>query len=113
MFKFVLVFVSVIFCSTLVSAQQQDTAKSFFTMQPCDLAEKIFKTIKKYDEKPLFTGRGIQFDTNQQGTPIRSDTVFFVNQDTGTWSLLSVYTDGMVCMIASGKEFEPYTGETQ
>lgn len=108
MVKLALAFVLGLTFMSSANAQQQDTAKSFFTMQPCDIAEKMFKTIKKYDEKPLFTSLGVQFDSTRQASPVRSDMIFFVNQDTGTWSLLSVYTDGMVCMITSGRDFEPY-----
>jgi hypothetical protein len=81
-------------------------------MQPCDVAEKMSKTVKKYNEEPLFTSLGVQFDSNQQASPVRSDMIFFVNQDTGTWSLISVYTDGMACMIASGRDFKPYSATT-
>jgi len=35
--------------------------------------------------------------------------MFFVNQDTGTWSLMMLYGDGTACMTAIGTEFKPYT----
>ena len=36
--------------------------------------------------------------------------MMFVNQDTGTWSLITLYPDGTGCMVATGRDFEPYSG---
>ena len=77
--------------------------------QPCDRANKMFETIKKYKEIMLFTGEGLTFGV--QGQAYNGGMFFFVNQDTGSWSMLQVYKDGMACMLFNGKKFEPYTGD--
>lgn len=76
--------------------------------QPCDRSDKMFETIKKYKENLLFVGKGMTFGI--QGQPYNGAMMFFTNQDTGTWSLLQVYADGMSCMIMNGREFNPYSG---
>ena len=77
--------------------------------QPCDRANKMFDTIKKYRELMLFTGEGLTFGV--QGQVYNGGMFFFVNQDTGSWTVLQVYKDGMACMIFNGKKFEPFTGK--
>ena len=88
---------------------QQQTAKMFLTQQPCDVFDKMFDTIKKYGEEMLFTGDGIQFSA-PSGQPFKGGSFFFVNQDSGTWSHIMIYGDGMACMVANGQNFAPYSG---
>ena len=95
--------------ATVGYTQEQSQAKTYFTRQPCDAFEKLFTTMEKYNEELLFTSDGLQFSA-QTGQPSTGAMFFFVNQDTGTWSLISLYTDGMSCMVANGTKFEPYTG---
>ena len=91
-------------------AQEQNTTKTFITTQACDPVVKMSDLVmNKYGEQPLFRGEGLQFSA-QNGQPYRSSMMFFVNQDSGTWSLVSLYEDGTACMVANGKEFEPYSG---
>ena len=91
-------------------ANSQETDKKYFmTRQECDPAIDMIEVLKKYDEKPLFTGLGMQF--SYQGQPFTGGSMFFVNQDTGTWSLITLYADGTACMTAIGTEFQPYTGK--
>ena len=92
--------------ATTVSAQE---SKRFITTTPCDPFEKMFETVKKYNEQLLFTNNGIQFSA-QDGKPYAGRSFFFVNQDTGTWSHVIIYGDGMGCMVANGTGFEPYVG---
>ena len=77
--------------------------------QPCGRADKMFETLKRYKELLLFTGEGLTFSTN--GQPYNGAMMFFINQETGSWTALQVYSDGMACMIFNGKKFEPYTGK--
>jgi len=100
-----------ILTATVSYAQEQSQAKTYFTRQPCDAFEKMFTTMEKYNEQLLFTSDGVQFSA-QTGEPSPGAMFFFVNQDTGTWSLISLYSDGMACMVANGTRFEPYTGPT-
>ena len=77
--------------------------------QPCDRADKMFETLRKYEEHLLFVGKGMTFGI--QGQPYNGGMMFFTNQDTGSWTILQVYKDGMACMIMNGSEFNPYSGD--
>lgn len=77
--------------------------------QPCDRADKMFETIKRYEEHLLFTGEGLTFGL--QGQPYNGGMFFFTNQETGSWTILQVFKDGMACMIFNGKNFAPYSGD--
>ena len=91
------------------TASYAQESKRFITTTPCDPFEKMFETVKKYNEQLLFTSNGIQFSA-QDGKPYAGRSFFFVNQDTGTWSHVIIYGDGMGCMVANGTGFEPYAG---
>ena len=93
---------------TFVSSVSAQESKRFHVSQPCEIANKIFATVDSYGETPLFVGTGIQFGA-ENNTPFRGGAMFFVNQDTGTWSLISLYSDGMACMVSVGTDFEPYS----
>ena len=93
----------------IAQAQTNTQPKIFGTQQPCAPVMEMLKTPAKYGESMLFTGNGVQF-SSADGLPYTSGAFFFVNQDTGTWTLLSIYGDGFACLIANGKGFEPYTG---
>ena len=71
---------------------------------------EMTNTIKKYKEELLFSGTGLTFSA-QTGQPYNGGMFFFTNQDTGSWTLLQAFGDGMACMIMNGKNFRPYTGE--
>lgn len=93
---------------TFVSSVSAQESKRFRVSQPCEIADKIFETVDSYGETPLFVGTGIQFGADGR-TPFRGGAMFFVNQTTGTWSLISLYSDGMACMVSVGTDFEPYS----
>jgi hypothetical protein len=96
--------------ATTALAQEQNQGKRFITTQACDPVVKMSDLVmNKYGEQPLFQGEGLQFSA-QNGQPYRSSMMFFVNQDSGTWSLVSLYEDGTACMVANGRKFEPYSG---
>ena len=102
--------VSISLLASTAFAQEQEQSKRFITTQACDPVEKMSNLVmNKYGEKPLFQGEGLQFAA-QTGQPFKSAMMFFVNQDTGTWSLISLYEDGTACMVANGRKFEPYSG---
>lgn len=100
-----------ILCLTapIVSAQDQQ-AKTFYTKQPCDTWEKMLSMPAKYKEEMLFTGNAMQFSA-VNGQPYTGGMFFFTNQNTGSWTMLMVYGDGMACMVANGKQFAPYSGK--
>ncbi len=102
--------VSISLLASTAFAQEQNQGKRFITTQACDPVVKMSNLVmNKYGEKPLFQGEGLQFAA-QTGQPFKSAMMFFVNQDTGTWSLVSLYEDGTACMVANGRKFEPYSG---
>ena len=103
--------VSISFLASTAFAQEQEKqSKRFITTQACDPVMKMSDIVmNKYGETPLFQGEGLQFAA-QTGQPFQSAMMFFVNQDKGTWSLVSLYPDGMACMVANGRDFEPYSG---
>lgn len=82
--------------------------KYFYTKQTCGpVLEILAANVDEFDEMPLFTGTGITLDQND--IPYRGAGMFFVNQETGTWSFLTLYPDNTACITASGLDFEPYT----
>jgi hypothetical protein len=99
MYKYILA----LFLAT--AAQAQDSVP-FFTTQICKPALLMFEDIDQFGETPLFTGAGVTFTLDSQ--PVVGGMMLFVNQDTGTWSLVSFYDDGMSCLVTVGREFEPY-----
>ena len=102
--------VSISLLATTAFAQEQNQSKRFITTQACDPVVKMSDVVmNKYGEQPLFQGEGIQFAA-PTGQPYKSAMMFFVNQDSGTWSLVSLYEDGTACMVANGRNFEPYSG---
>ena len=96
--------------STQETMPQPNNMKTFITKQPCAPVVDMLRTPAKYGEKMLFTGEGVQFSA-EDGRPYNGGAFFFTNQDTGTWTLISVYGDGIACLVANGKNFEPYVGK--
>ena len=92
------------------ASTQELKGKTFITKQPCAPVVDMLRTPAKYGEKMLFTGEGVQFSA-ADGRPYDGGAFFFVNRDTGTWTLISVYGDGIACLVANGKNFEPYVGK--
>ena len=81
---------------------------NFYTKQSCGpVLAMLAENVHEFEEKPLFSGSGIVISTD--GTPYQGGVMFFVNQDTGTWSLLTLYPDGTACVTAAGSQFEPYS----
>jgi hypothetical protein len=96
--------------TTAFAQEEEKQSKLFITQQACDpVMEMSAIIIGKYKEQPLFLGKGMQFAA-RTGQPYEAGVMFFVNQDSGTWSLVSLYSDGTACMIANGTGFEPYSG---
>ena len=90
---------------------KEDTQQmSLLLRAPCSTIAKMTDTIKKYKEELLFSGTGLTFSA-QTGQPYNGGMFFFTNQDTGSWTLLQAFGDGMACMIFNGKNFEPYVGD--
>lgn len=84
------------------------SSKQLFAKQQCDTVLVVFDIIKQYEEKMLFTGEAMTIIAN--GQPVKGVMMFFTNQETGSWSMISQYPDGMACLISNGLGFEPYSG---
>lgn len=93
--------------ATVLSQEQNE--KFFLTTQPCAPVIQMTNTIMNtYGEKPLHSGRGMQ-RSSSDNKEYWSSMMFFVNQDSGTWTLVSLYDDGTACLVANGGEFKPYS----
>ena len=94
--------------STMLAHAQQEEIKYFYTKQDCYPLSTFMNTVvNNYKEQALFTGSGLTVGAD--GTPFNGGVMFFVNQDTGTWTLATLYTDGTACINGVGSDFEPYT----
>ena len=108
MYKRVAILVSFLLAIASTSfAQETTTPKILPVGVQCDDIETMFSTIAKYDEKPLFTGNGML--TLLNGQVVQGGVMFFVNQNTGSFSYVQVFGDGMSCMLSIGGEFSPYS----
>ena len=97
-----------IWISLLAPAALAQEQKQFIVSQPCDNVLSITeKIMSEYGEEPLLTAKGNQLSA-RDGNWYSSSMMYFVNQDSGTWSLVSLYPDGTACMVAAGTDFEPY-----
>ena len=94
-------------CAVGLASPTLAQERSLNTVQTCGPVEALTElAMNKYSEKPLFSSSGVQIHPN--GNAYRSEMMYFVNQDTGTWSLVSLYPDGTACLVANGSDFRPY-----
>jgi hypothetical protein len=82
------------------------------TTMGCSMLHKFSDVREKWGERPLFSGLGLQLviPPNVYGAPakpIKRPMTLFVNQDTGTWTLVSFWTDNYACLVANGRDFVP------
>ena len=92
----------------LTSTAIAQEAKYFYTRQECwPLSFFMNMIVNEWGESALFTGTGVTIGENE--TPFPGAVMMFVNQDTGSWTLGTLYGDGSVCISAAGTEFEPYS----
>jgi len=96
---------------TIAAAQEENTQqpKVLPLQAQCDPFPKMVETIAKYNEELLFIGEGMTFGVGN--IPFKGGMMFFVNQDTGSWSMVQLFNDGMSCMVFMGEGFMPYTGD--
>lgn len=101
--------------SAALSQEQQGTqpqnSPMYFTRSACDIAPVMMDLlVNKYREELLFTGNGMTFDA-RTGQPMKGGLFFFTNQDTGSFSVVQVFADGIGCMLMNGTNFTPYLGD--
>jgi hypothetical protein len=98
---------TVMILSLSATAQEEELLKFFNPSQPCIPVQLALESAKEYGEKLLFTATGTQI---YMEVPFQGATMFFVNQETGTWSFIHAFEDGYACLITSGIGFTPYAG---
>lgn len=84
--------------------------KQFVALQGCTNVYTLMNNLTPYGEQPLFSiTTSVQSAANGQYYQGRG--MFFVNQDTGSWTLVSLYPDPdqTACVITSGTDFVPWT----
>lgn len=99
------------FVPTISYAQSTEdpSKKYFYTRQECEPVPMVLSRLKyNWGEEPLWSGMGLTFGNT--GQPFTGSSMFFVNQDTGSWTLATLYADGHACITAVGTAFEPYGG---
>jgi len=78
------------------------------SVQDCGPVKQITQnTVVNWGEKPLIRAQGVQW--GPKGDKYESAMMYFVNQSTGTWSLIALYPDSIACVIAAGTKFTPYS----
>ena len=87
---------------------QEAQSKKFITQQICEPVMQMMTNIAEYQEEPLFEAATITQHVN--GEWFEGKSMMFVNQETGTYSFITLYPDGTGCMQAVGNKFQPYGG---
>jgi len=82
-----------------------------YTSHVCDTYQNVSSWIEgEFKEKLLFRGIGTaSYEDQTSYGELDGVMQYFVNQDTGTWSLVYVFAIEKTCIMASGVNFEPYT----
>jgi hypothetical protein len=81
----------------------------FEAVQPCDTLNNMAAVAQKHGEQVLFNGQILNIHAS--GPTAVTEFVFSVNQDSGTWSLVSLWPNGWACLVANGKNFTPYSAK--
>lgn len=85
----------------------QENIPPFQAMQPCDTLNNMASLAQKHGEEVLFNGQILNIHAS--GPTMVTEFVFSVNQDSGSWSLVSLWPNGWACLVANGKKFTPYS----
>ena len=92
----------------LIALPAHAASKKMIAVQECDHVKALTqRVVVNWGEKPLIQSQGIQFGPDN--SKYESSMMYFVNQSTGTWSLLALYPQNMACVIAAGTKFTPYS----
>ncbi len=96
-----------------VSAQEpkKENYSILYTSHVCDTYQNISAWIEgEFKEKLLFRGIGTAvYEDPQSYGELDGVMQYFVNQDSGTWSMVYVFDIERTCIMASGVNFQPYT----
>lgn len=83
----------------------------FNTTHLCDDYKNIVKYVmSEFGETALFKGTGVPVYYNEKNAKEEMEAymVFFVNQNTSTWSMIYLFGDETACIMEDGMGFEPY-----
>jgi hypothetical protein len=106
--KYLIAIIAVLSATSAGTAQElTGKVPPFYSAQQCDTFQEVARLSKQFNEDTLFNGKMIQ--QHASGQYVTSEFVFTVNQDSGTWSILALFPNGIACQVASGFDFEPYT----
>jgi len=79
---------------------------------PCSEKSNFYTDIASnmYTEQILFNSIAINTILSPQGVEYSMSSVIgiLVNQDTGTFSVIMVFEDGVSCLLTDGNNFTPY-----
>jgi hypothetical protein len=78
----------------------------FYSVQACGTLPQMAKQVKEYGEEILFKGKILQ--QHISGQLVNTEFVFSTNQDTGSWTMISLYPNGWSCLVGNGTDFEPF-----
>ena len=107
MFRLALAFVLGLIVNP-ANAQENSDRKYFYTRDECYTGNTAMEMIvDTWNESALFTGISVTIAST--GQSFSGGMMFFVNQDTGTWTLANMYGDGSICIAAAGTDFMPYS----
>ena len=76
---------------------------------PCGPERPLLEILAKKKELLLFVGIGQVFGAN--GTPLNGTMMTFTNQETGAFTTVLRFSDGVMCLIMNGNTFQPYDGK--
>ena len=92
--------------SSAVAQEQGD-----ITRHPCGSFQEARSILQSTGQDMLWKGRGTTLHiSGEQQTP---EVVFHVNQETGAWSLVSLYPGNIACLVMTGWGFEPHSVPTK
>ena len=93
-------------------AQEIEPLGSYSTATLCYNPEEIAAlSSAQLGQSPLFTGVAhlSSYDTDGNPAVFQGNMFFAVNQDTGTWAMLIRSPENVLCTVAIGSSFEPWT----
>jgi len=109
MFRSTLAFVLGLAAIVASANAQENTQKWFYVKQECMPIQQFMEvTVGRYGEHALFTGEGVTIGAD--GQSYTGGTMLLVNQQTGTWTMGTLYGDNYVCIQGAGTGFSPYAG---
>lgn len=106
--QLVLAIVFVLTASVAFAQDSNSNKKYFYTRTECWPSQQFMEMIMtEWNETALFVGSSMT--VGHDGKTYQGGMMFFVNQESGTWTVANMYADGTICIINAGTEFSPFT----